>query len=85
LRVLQESEVTRLGESNTRKVDVRIVAATNRNLRTLIEDGDFREDLYFRLAVVPIELPPLRERREDIPLLAEHFCRRLASGTTLVE
>jgi len=73
LRVLQESEVTRLGESNTRKVDVRIVAATNRNLRTLIEDGDFREDLYFRLAVVPIELPPLRERREDIPLLAEHF------------
>ncbi len=77
LRVLQEGEVTRLGESPPRKVDVRVIAATNRNLSTMIEDGAFREDLYFRLAVVPVELPPLRERREDIPLLAEHFLRRV--------
>ena len=73
LRVLQEREIVRLGESKPRKVDVRIVAATNRNLKTMIEDGAFREDLYFRLAVVPVHLPPLRERREDIPLLIEHF------------
>ncbi|MDQ3134148.1 MAG: sigma-54 dependent transcriptional regulator [Acidobacteriota bacterium] len=76
LRVLQEGEIVRLGESTPRKVDVRIIAATNRNLRTMIEDGTFREDLYFRLAVVPVELPSLRERREDIPLLAEHFLKR---------
>jgi two-component system NtrC family response regulator len=76
LRVLQEQEVVRLGESTLRKVDVRIIAATNRNLRTMAADGAFREDLYYRLAVVPIELPPLRERREDIALLAEHFLRR---------
>lgn len=76
LRVLQEGEITRLGESAARKVDVRIIAATNRNLRTMIEDDSFREDLYFRLAVVPIELPALRERRADIPLLAEHFLKR---------
>ncbi len=79
LRVLQEGEVVRLGESTERKVDVRIVAATNRNLQTMIEDGSFREDLYFRLAVVPVDLPPLRERREDIPLLAEHFLRRASA------
>lgn len=76
LRVLQEGEVTRLGESSPRKVDVRVIAATNRNLPTMIEDGAFREDLYFRLAVVPVEIPPLRERREDIPLLTEHFLRQ---------
>ncbi|MGI9107174.1 MAG: sigma-54-dependent transcriptional regulator [Pyrinomonadaceae bacterium] len=76
LRVLQESEIVRLGESTPRKVDVRLIAATNRNLRTMIEDNSFREDLYFRLAVVPVELPALRERREDIPLLAEHFLKR---------
>lgn len=76
LRVLQEGEIVRLGESTPRKADARIIAATNRNLLTMVTDGTFREDLYFRLAVVPIELPPLRERREDIPLLAEHFLRR---------
>jgi len=76
LRVLQEQEVVRLGESAPRKIDSRIVAATNRDLPTMIEDGSFREDLYFRLAVVTIELPPLRERREDIPLLIEHFLER---------
>lgn len=73
LRVLQENEIVRLGESAARKVDVRIIAATNRDLQTMIADGTFREDLYFRLAVVPVELPALRERREDIPVLVEHF------------
>ena len=76
LRVLQEQEVVRIGENAPRKIDARIVAATNRDLPTMIEDGSFREDLYFRLAVVTIELPPLRERREDIPLLIEHFLER---------
>ncbi len=76
LRVLQEQEIVRLGESKPRKVDARIITATNRNLETMIEDGTFREDLYFRLAVVPINLPPVRERREDIPLLIEYFLGR---------
>jgi two-component system NtrC family response regulator len=78
LRVLQEQEVVRLGESAPRRVDVRIIAATNRDLRTMIDDGTFREDLYFRLAVVPIEMPSLRERREDIPRLTEHFLQHAA-------
>ncbi|MDQ3754314.1 MAG: sigma-54 dependent transcriptional regulator [Acidobacteriota bacterium] len=76
LRVLQEQEVVRLGENAPRKIDARIIAAMNRDLPTMIEDGSFREDLYFRLAVVTIQLPPLRERREDIPLLIEHFLER---------
>ena len=76
LRVLQEHEIIRIGESAPRKVDVRIIAATNRGLQTMVEDGQFREDLYFRLAVVPVDLPPLRYRREDVPLLAEHFLKR---------
>ncbi len=76
LRVLQESEITRLGESHARKTDARIIAATNRDLPTMIEDATFREDLYFRLAVVTVELPPLRERREDIPLLIDYFLNR---------
>lgn len=73
LRVLQEGEVERLGSSRTIKVDVRVIAATNRNLEDEIEKGTFREDLYFRLAVIPIFVPPLRERPEDITLLVRHF------------
>ncbi len=76
LRVLQEQEIVRLGESTPRKIDVRILAATNQNLEKMVEDGFFREDLYFRLAVVPVNLPPLRTRREDIPLLINYFFKR---------
>src|SRR5262252_7670233 len=75
LRVLQEQEVERLGSARTIKVDVRVIAATNKNLEEAIESGEFREDLFFRLNVIPIQVPPLRERREDIPLLVQHFAR----------
>jgi len=73
LRLIQEREVDKIGALHAAKVDVRIVAATNRNLATLVESGAFREDLYYRLSVVPIELPPLRRRAEDIPLFVKHF------------
>ena len=73
LRVLQEKEIERLGGSRPIKVDVRVIAATNRNLEEMMREGRFREDLYYRLNVVPIFIPPLRERREDIPVLAYHF------------
>jgi two-component system, NtrC family, nitrogen regulation response regulator NtrX len=73
LRVLQEGEVERLGSARTIKVDVRVIAATNKNLEDEIEKGTFREDLYFRLAVIPVYVPPLRERKDDIPLLVRHF------------
>jgi len=78
LRVLQEREFDRLGGTSPIKADVRVLAATHRDLRLLIEKGQFREDLYYRLAVIPIEVPPLRDRREDIPLLAAHFVERFA-------
>lgn len=76
LRILQEGEYERVGEEKTRKVDVRIIAATNKDLKSEVEKGRFREDLYFRLNVFPIEVPPLRERKEDIPLLADHFLKK---------
>src|SRR5687768_1714403 len=75
LRVLQEQEVERLGSARTIKVDVRVIAATNKNLEEAIQRGEFREDLFFRLNVIPIVVPPLRERREDIPQLVQHFAR----------
>ncbi len=79
LRVLQEREIVRLGENTARKIDARIIAATNENLAELIKQNEFREDLYYRLAVVPVKLPALRERREDIPLLVEHFIKKSAA------
>jgi len=78
LRVLQEREFERLGSNKTQHIDVRVVAATNRDLRVALEEGTFREDLYYRLNVVPIEIPPLRDRKEDIPYLARHFVEKLA-------
>jgi DNA-binding NtrC family response regulator len=79
LRALQEGEIKRVGSNETRKVDVRVIAATNVDLRTRIAAGRFREDLFYRLNVVAIELPPLRKRRDDIPLLAQHFLTKYAS------
>jgi DNA-binding NtrC family response regulator len=78
LRVLQEREFERLGDSHTIKVDVRVVAATNADLSQMVADGRFRQDLYYRLNVIPISLPPLRQRREDIPLLVQHFLGKYA-------
>jgi two-component system NtrC family response regulator len=78
LRVIQEREFTPIGETVPTKVDVRIVAATNVDLKEAVRNGTFREDLYFRLSVVPIELPPLRDRREDILPLAQHFIEKYA-------
>ena len=78
LRVLQEGELERLGSSNTLKVDVRIIAATSRNLERAMADGNFLEGLYYRLNVFPIKVPPLRERKEDIPLLVKHFVKKFS-------
>ena len=73
MRVLQESEYERVGDDVTRSVDVRVIAATNRNLEQLIVDGKFREDLFYRLSVFPVDVPPLRERGDDVVQLAQHF------------
>lgn len=80
LRVLQEKEFERVGSEATIQVDVRILAATNKNLSELVQQGKFREDLFYRLHIIPIYLPPLRERKEDIPLLAQHFIKQLAEA-----
>ncbi|NLD99895.1 MAG: sigma 54-interacting transcriptional regulator [Fibrobacter sp.] len=81
LRFLQEKEFERVGENITRKADVRIITATHRNLRQMVQDGTFREDLYYRLKVFPIHIPPLRDRKEDIGLLTDHFIRKFNQET----
>jgi transcriptional regulator with GAF, ATPase, and Fis domain len=80
LRALQEGQFSRIGEDHERSVDVRVVAATNRDLQAEVRAGRFREDLYYRLTVFPIRVPPLRERRSDIPLLAQHFVETRSTG-----
>src|SRR5947207_10955527 len=83
LRALQEREFERVGDNHTIKVDVRFIAATNSDLAKMVAEGAFREDLYYRLNVIPITLPPLRERRDDIPLLATHFLEKFSPDSPI--
>src|SRR5574339_608944 len=83
LRVLQEREFERVGDSQTIKVDVRVIAATNSDLSKMVAEGTFREDLYYRLHVIPIQLPPLRERRDDIPVFVKHFIEKFSPGSSM--
>jgi two-component system response regulator PilR (NtrC family) len=83
LRALQEREFERVGDNQTIKVDVRVIAATNSDLARMVAEGTFREDLYYRLHVIPIHLPPLRDRRDDIPVLAQHFLQKFAPGSQM--
>ncbi len=83
LRALQEREFERVGDNQTIKVDVRVIAATNSDLLRMVAEGTFREDLYYRLNVIPIELPPLRDRRDDIPILVKHFLDKFAPETAI--
>ncbi len=85
LRVLQEKQVERLGSNHSIKVEVRIIAATNKDLEKEVEKGNFREDLFYRLNVIPIKIPPLRERKEDIPLLAEFFLKKICKREGIEE
>ena len=84
LRALQEREFERVGDNQTVKVDVRVIAATNSDLGRMVAEGAFREDLYYRLNVIPIQLPPLRDRRDDIPILVKHFLQKFAPGTSII-
>jgi two-component system response regulator PilR (NtrC family) len=81
LRVLQEREFERVGDSHTIRIDVRVIAATHSDLAKMVADGTFREDLFYRLNVIPVQLPPLRDRRDDIPVLVQHFLQKLAPGS----
>src|SRR5262245_64703047 len=84
LRALQEREFERLGDNQTVKVDVRVIAATNSDLSRMVAGGAFREDLYYRLNVIAVRLPPLRDRRDDIPLLVKHFLDKFSASDTVV-
>ncbi len=83
LRALQEREIERVGESRPITFDARVVAATSMDLKKMVKEGTFREDLYYRLNVIPITLPPLRDRREDVPLIARHFVQKSCKSNNL--